>query len=61
MTDTDELRGFQRIDPERRKVISSAGGSSVDPANRAFSRDRKLAAEAGRKGGLKSRRGKKKA
>lgn len=45
-------RGFASMTPERRREISSLGGSSVKPENRAFSRDRTLASKAGRKGGL---------
>lgn len=44
-------RGFAAISPERRRQIASMGGLSVDPSKRSFSRDRKLAARAGRKGG----------
>lgn len=45
-------RGFASMTPERRREIASKGGSSVKPENRSFSKDRNLAARAGRKGGL---------
>lgn len=45
-------RGFALMDPERQRAISKMGGASVAPENRAFSRNRDLAVEAGRKGGL---------
>lgn len=45
-------RGFASLTPERRREIASKGGSSVKPENRAYSRDKELAARAGRKGGL---------
>lgn len=48
---TSKPRGFAAISPERQREIASLGGQSVDPSNRSFSRDRKLAARAGRKGG----------
>jgi general stress protein YciG len=44
-------RGFACMSPERRREIARKGGASVAPANRSFSRDPKLAAEAGAKGG----------
>lgn len=49
-------RGFASLDAGRKRDIATLGGCSVKPANRAFSRDRKLAAIAGRKGGLASGR-----
>lgn len=45
------LRGFASMDPERQREIARAGGASVPAEKRAFSKDRTLAAEAGRKGG----------
>lgn len=45
-------RGFARLSPERRREIASMGGKSVAPADRAFSKDRYLAAAAGRIGGV---------
>jgi len=50
-------RGFAAMDPEKRKAIAKKGGASVHPTQRSFAKDRKLAAEAGSKGGLASRGG----
>jgi hypothetical protein len=50
-------KGFASMTPERRKELATKGGKSVSPVNRAFSKDRDLAAKAGRKGGLVSRPG----
>lgn len=50
-------RGFASLSPERRREIARKGGQSVEPQERAFSRDRDLAARAGRKGGDVSPRG----
>ena len=44
-------RGFAMQSPERRREIARKGGQSVQPADRAFSRDRELAARAGAAGG----------
>ncbi len=44
-------RGFASMDPEMQRRIASKGGRSVPPEERSFSKDRALAAEAGRKGG----------
>lgn len=44
-------RGFAAMDEKKQREISSKGGQSVAPEDRSFSRDRTLAAEAGRKGG----------
>jgi general stress protein YciG len=49
-------RGFASLTPERRKEIASMGGKSVDPANRAFAKDKNLARAAGRQGGRASKR-----
>jgi general stress protein YciG len=46
-------RGFASMTPERRKEISSMGGKSVNPANRAFAKNKELAKAAGRQGGRK--------
>jgi general stress protein YciG len=51
---TIRVGGFGSIGPERRREIASMGGSSVAAENRAYSRDRALAAAAGRKGGRSS-------
>ena len=45
-------QGFASMSPERRREIASMGGKSIPDANRAFSKQRDLAREAGRKGGL---------
>ena len=44
-------RGFASLPPERQREIASMGGKAVPHAKRSFSRNRQLAAEAGRKGG----------
>lgn len=49
--------GFATMDPETQRKLARRGGLAVDPSNRAFSRDRTLAAEAGRKGGQRSHSG----
>lgn len=50
--DGKSRRGFASMSPERRREIASKGGKSVAPENRSFSKDRSLAARAGRKGGM---------
>jgi general stress protein YciG len=52
-----QRRGFACMTPERRREIAMRGGASVKPESRAFSKNRELAIEAGRKGGMKSRKG----
>lgn len=47
-------RGFAAMTPERRKEIAAMGGAGVHPSNRSFAKNRKLAAEAGSKGGQAS-------
>lgn len=49
-------RGFASMSIERRHEIASMGGKALSPEKRPFSKDRSLASEAGRKGGLISRR-----
>jgi general stress protein YciG/CheY-like chemotaxis protein len=44
-------RGFAAMSPDLHRRLSSRGGRNVDSADRAFTKDRSLAAEAGRKGG----------
>jgi len=44
-------RGFAAMDPEKRRLIAAKGGRSVKPESRSFSKDRALAAKAGKKGG----------
>lgn len=52
MTDeAPKLRGFAKLSPERRREIARKGGLSVEPQERAFSRNPGLAARAGRLGG----------
>lgn len=62
MTDEPEKpklrRGFAVMSPERRKEIATKGGASLRPEQRAFSQNRELAVEAGRRGGESSTRGK---
>ena len=50
-------RGFGAMSVEKRTEIAKKGGASVHPSQRSFSKDRKLAAEAGSKGGQASRGG----
>ena len=52
-----QRRGFASMAPAKRVAIAKKGGASVNPANRSFSKDRQLAADAGRKGGQASRGG----
>jgi uncharacterized protein len=60
MTDETPRRrggGFAAMTPERRAEVARKGGSSVDPANRAFSKDPNLAKRAGKLGGATSHGG----
>lgn len=58
MTDKPKSkRGFASMSPERRREVAAKGGGSVKAENRAFSQDRNLAADAGRKGGSISKGG----
>jgi general stress protein YciG len=50
-------RGFASMDAGKQREIASKGGQSVPAAKRSFSQDRRLAAEAGRKGGQSSHGG----
>ena len=45
-------RGFAAMSKERQKEIAAAGGRAVPEDKRSFSRNRGLAASAGRQGGL---------
>lgn len=45
-------RGFASLSVEKRKAIASMGGKGVPSDKRSFSKDRELASNAGRKGGL---------
>jgi uncharacterized protein len=47
-------QGFASMDPEKQRQIASMGGSSVPAAKRPFAQNHRLAAEAGRKGGMAS-------
>ena len=47
-------RGFASMDPERQREIARKGGASVPSEKRSFSTDRRLAAQAGAKGGAAS-------
>lgn len=47
-------RGFASMSPERRREVARMGGAAVQPHKRAFSMNRDLASEAGRRGGEKS-------
>ncbi len=44
-------RGFASMDASKQRTIASKGGQSVPAGQRSFSKDRTLAAAAGRKGG----------
>ncbi|MBA4010718.1 MAG: stress-induced protein [Phenylobacterium sp.] len=55
-TTSGKPRGFELLSPERRREIARIGGKSVAPVNRALSKDRDLAAAAGRVGGQPPRR-----
>lgn len=46
------MRGFACVDPNKRREIAAAGGRSHKPEQRPYARDRALAVEAGRRGGL---------
>jgi general stress protein YciG len=48
---SSSTRGFASMDAETRRAIASKGGQSVPNEKRSFSKNRTLAAEAGRKGG----------
>ncbi len=51
-------RGFASMSPDRRREIASLGGRSVQARGRAQKWSSEEAQAAGRKGGTKSRRGK---
>jgi len=44
-------RGLAAMTPERRREVQSMGGRAVPAESRAYSKDVKLAREAGRRGG----------
>lgn len=53
----NENRGFASMDQDKQRGIASKGGQSVPAEERSFSKDRELAAQAGRKGGEHSHSG----
>jgi general stress protein YciG len=57
MTTTQQQgrRGFAGMSPERQRELAVKGGKSVPGDKRTFSKDRDLAAAAGRKGGKAQR------
>jgi general stress protein YciG len=57
MTTTKSRRGFAAMSVEKRTEIARKGGANVPASKRSFSRDRDLAASAGRIGGEVSRGG----
>lgn len=46
-------RGLGSMDPDKRREIQSMGGRACPAESRTFSRDKKLASEAGRRGGFR--------
>lgn len=54
---TKKLRGFAAMNPERVREIARMGGRAIPPEKRAFSTNRDLAVESGRKGGQNSQGG----
>ncbi len=50
-------RGFAAMSKAKRREIARKGGASVPSEKRSFTKDRDLAASAGRKGGESSRSG----
>ena len=48
-TSRKSTRGFASMDPEKQRQIARKGGTSVPKEKRSFSRNRSLAAEAGRR------------
>ncbi len=48
---TKQYRGFAVMEPALRQEIARRGGAAVKAEDRSFSRNKTLAAEAGRKGG----------
>jgi general stress protein YciG len=51
MEQVKSKRGFASMDRARQRAIASKGGHGVPPEKRSFSKNRELAAVAGRKGG----------
>lgn len=50
-------RGFAAMSKETQRMLAARGGRAVPAAKRSFMRDRALAVEAGRKGGLSRSKG----
>ena len=61
LTMPKQRRGFAAMSLEKRTELARKGGRSIPADKRAFSKDRQLAADAGRKGGEASRGGGRKA
>lgn len=59
-TKPKQRRGFAAMSPEKRHEIARKGGASVPAEKRSFTKNKLLAAAAGRKGGGISRSGPKK-
>jgi len=58
-TPTPKPRGFAAMalkNPDRLRQIAARGGAGTEPHNRSFAKNSDLAREAGRKGGLISRK-----
>ncbi len=47
-----QRRGFAAMSAEKHRALAAKGGASVPREKRSFSKDKDLAADAGRKGGL---------
>ncbi|HWK39297.1 MAG TPA: KGG domain-containing protein [Hyphomicrobium sp.] len=50
----NQERGFAGMDERKQRDIAAKGGHKVPDEKRSFSKDRELAAKAGRKGGHES-------
>lgn len=59
MQNQKSRRGFAAMSVEKRVEIARRGGQSVPAEKRSFSQQRDLASAAGRKGGLRSKSGRK--
>lgn len=55
LTMTKQHRGFAAMSLEKRTAIARKGGAAIAADKRSFSKNRDLAADAGRKGGSASR------
>ncbi len=56
MAEKKKPRGFAAMSLEKRREIASRGGRAVPAESRAFSTNRELAAAAGAKGGLATKK-----